>query len=153
MAPSAGLLEGTVAVVVGGATGIGRAVVERFVAEGARVAVLDLDPSPLSTLAARYPGSVVMVSGDAAQPGSAERLVITTARAYGRVDTLVCCAGRFDFHAPVTSLAPDALAAAFDELFAVNVKGTLLAVRAAAAHLRRSGGSVVLTLSSSAFHP
>lgn len=152
-AARSGVLDGSVAAVVGGATGIGRGVVDRFVAEGARVAVLDLDPSPLAPLAARHPDAVVTVTGDAGRPGTAEALVDRARHAFGALDTLVCCAGRFDFHAPVTSLAAEALSAAFDELFAVNVKSAVLAARAAAPELRRQAGSIVLTLSSSAFHP
>ncbi|HVC66105.1 MAG TPA: SDR family NAD(P)-dependent oxidoreductase [Acidimicrobiales bacterium] len=147
------LLDGSVAAVVGGATGIGRGVVDRFVEEGARVAVLDLDTSPLDDLASDRPAAVITVTGDASEPSATAALVDATVGAFGAIDTLVCCAGRFDFHAPIESLAPTELSAAFDEIFAVNVKSMVLAVRAAAGELRRQHGSVILTLSSSAFHP
>lgn len=150
---SAELLEGTVAMVVGGATGIGRGVVERFLTEGASVVVLDVDVTPLADLEAVMPNALLSTSGDATIPDAAERAVHEAIDRFGGIDTLVCCAGRFDFHVPIGSLTPEALALGFDEIFSVNVKSILLSVRAALNELRRKKGSVILTLSSSAFYP
>jgi len=153
LALTSGLLSGSVALVVGGATGIGRGVVERFLDEGASVAVLDLDVTPLRGMEHEWPEDLAAVAGDAANPRAHEIAVGETVGRFGGIDVLVCCAGRFDFHTPIGSLSPDELSSGFDEIFAVNVKSPLLAVRAALAELRRREGSVVLTLSSSAFHP
>ncbi len=148
-----GLLEGSTTLVVGGATGIGRGVVERFVAEGSRVVVVDVDTAPLGGIARDLPRDVVVLAGDATEPAVAGMAVSRAVEDFGGVDTLVCCAGRFDFHTPIGSLSIEELSAGFDEIYAVNVKSMLLAVHAALPELRRRRGSVVLTVSSSAYHP
>lgn len=146
-------MDGSSALVVGGATGIGRAVVERFLAEGASVTVLDVDPEPLEVLGHKWGDQLAVVEGDAVSGRTHTETVAGALRRFGRIDALVCCAGRFDFHTPIGTLTEGDLSRAFDEIFAVNVKSPLLAVHAASAELRRSRGSVVLTISGSAFHP
>ena len=66
---------------------------------------------------------------------------------------LVNCVGIFDFYRGLADIDDDQLDAAFDEVFAVNVKSQLVCVRAALPELRRAGGSVVLTVSTSGFYP
>jgi NAD(P)-dependent dehydrogenase (short-subunit alcohol dehydrogenase family) len=148
-----GLLTGQAAVVLGAASGIGRAVTTRIVDEGASVVAFDIAADPLGRLACRQGSAVVPVVGDATDAEDVDRAVGVAVERFGGVDVLVCCAGRFDFRTPVTGLDAGRLSAAFDEIFAVNVKSALLAVRAAARSLRERGGSVVLTVSSSAVHP
>jgi len=75
-----------------------------------------------------------------------------TVATYGKLDTLVGNAGVWDFFAGLMKTEPDALAASFDEIFAVNVKGYLLGARAAAPELRKSGGSMIFTLSNASFY-
>lgn len=152
-ASSGGLLDGQVALVVGAASGIGRAVTERFVAEGASVVALDLSAEGLGRLEGAGAGHLDVLQGDATEPQATTTAVEQARSRHGRLDLLVCCAGRFDFRAPVSTLDPHQLARAFDEIFAVNVKSTLFAVQAAAAELTRRRGAVVLTSSSSAFYP
>jgi len=147
------LLADHVTIVVGASSGIGRAVAEQFVAQGAVVVGVDVARCGIEELADRSRGAVVPVVGDVTQPDVAvEAASLATAR-FGRIDTLVCCAGRFDFRVPISTLDVRELGSAFDEIFAVNVKSMLFAVHAAAPELVRSRGSVVLTLSSSAIYP
>ncbi len=148
-----GLLEGSVALVVGGAKGIGRGVVERFVAEGARVGVVDRDAGALDALECACGDAVATVEGDATIPEAHEHAVAEVVERFGDLDALVCCAGVFDFRVAIGELEISRVAAAFDELFAVNVKSALLASRAAMASLRRRRGAVVLTASVAAFCP
>jgi NAD(P)-dependent dehydrogenase (short-subunit alcohol dehydrogenase family) len=148
-----GLLDGSIALVVGGAKGIGRAVVERFVAEGAKVAVVDRDADALGALTGAYAGAVRPILGDAALPQVHEHAVADVIEHLGDLDCLVCCAGVFDFRAAVCDLEISQLSTVFDELFAVNVKCALLATRAAMGSLQRRRGSVVLTASGAAFNP
>ncbi len=73
--------------------------------------------------------------------------------AFGGLDVLVNCVGIFDFYRGLADIDDDQFDAAFDEMFAVNVKSQLVCVRAALPELRRASGSVVLTVSTSGFYP
>jgi len=138
-----------VALVVGGANGIGRAVVERFVAEGARVGVLDVDPEALRAFGDEHPDRVVVVGGDARDPEAHARCLQATEEAFGPVDTCVANAGIHDMWARVEEVPVEDLVPAFHELFDVDVLGHLLCARTAAASLRRTRGSLIFTASSS----
>jgi NAD(P)-dependent dehydrogenase (short-subunit alcohol dehydrogenase family) len=145
-------LEGRRALIVGGGSGIGRGVLDAYLAEGARAAVLEVDPARCQRLSTEVPG-VLVVHGDATLAVDCRRVVAETVAALGGLDVLVPCAGVFDFYRGIESIPDDALDAAFDELFAVNVRSVLHCVRAASAHLRRTRGCIVLTGSTSSFYP
>ena len=146
-----GQLEGKVVVATGGGSGIGRAAVEAFVEEGARVAVLELDHRKCDDLG-QLGDAVVAVPGDATSADANAAVVAAALDHWQRVDAAVTFVGVFDLYTPLLDIGDDAFDEAFDELFAVNVKSPLLTVRAAAPALRAHGGTVVLTLSSSSFY-
>jgi NAD(P)-dependent dehydrogenase (short-subunit alcohol dehydrogenase family) len=146
-----GWLDGSRALVAGGGSGIGRAVLGAFAAEGAQVAALERDPGKCETLAADLPGCVI-TRGDATVMSDTEAAVAAARHAYGGLDVLVNCVGIFDFYRGLAGLG-DELDEAFDEMFRVNVKSQLVSVQAALADLRRSRGCVVLTVSTSGFYP
>jgi NAD(P)-dependent dehydrogenase (short-subunit alcohol dehydrogenase family) len=148
-----GWLAGKAALVTGGASGIGCAVVERFVAEGARVCVLDRAPDHLAALAAAHAGSVVVAPGTVARLADNQRAVDLALGAFGGLDVFVGNAGIFDYFARLVDLPADRIEQAFDEVFAVNVKGYLLGAKAAAPHLQASGGNMVFTVSNAGFYP
>ena len=145
-------LDGKRALVVGAGSGIGRAVLDAFRSEGAQVAALELDEAKAERLAAELPGCVVS-QGDATALADSRAAVSAVTDAFGGLDVLVNCVGIFDFYRGLADIADDQLDAAFDEVFAVNVKSQLVSVRAALPELRRAGGSVVLTVSTSGFYP
>ena len=147
-----GWLDGKRALVAGAGSGIGRAVLAVFRAEGARVAALERDEAKAGRLAAELPDCVT-VRGDATVLADARAAVGAVTRSFGGLDVLVNCVGIFDFYRGLTDIADDQLDTAFDEMFAVNVKSQLVTVRAAVPELRRAGGSVVLTVSTSGFYP
>jgi NAD(P)-dependent dehydrogenase (short-subunit alcohol dehydrogenase family) len=147
-----GWLDGKRALVVGAGSGIGRAVVTAFAEEGARVGALELDPAKVTRLAAELPGCVVS-QGDATTLAASRSAVRAVTEAFGGLDILVNCVGIFDFYRGLADIGDDQLDAAFDEIFAVNVKSQLVSVQAALPELRRAGGSVVLTVSTSGFYP
>ncbi|HSZ43336.1 MAG TPA: 3-(cis-5,6-dihydroxycyclohexa-1,3-dien-1-yl)propanoate dehydrogenase [Trebonia sp.] len=148
-----GWLDGRRALVIGAGSGIGRAVVDAFRAEGARVAVLEKDAAKCAALRAELP-DVPVVSGDATTRDANEAAVHAAVDAFGGLDTLVNCVGVFDFYRGLGELEAELIDKAFDEMFAVNVKSHLHAVKAALPALRASGqGSVILTESTSAYYP
>jgi NAD(P)-dependent dehydrogenase (short-subunit alcohol dehydrogenase family) len=147
-----GWLDGKRALVVGAGSGIGRAVLDAFAAEGARLAALELDQDKCARLTADLPGCVVR-QGDATVPRDSRAAVDLAVGAFGGLDVLVNCVGIFDFYRGLADLDDAALDAGFDDMFRVNVKSTLVSVKAALAELRRSSGSVVLTVSTSGFYP
>jgi NAD(P)-dependent dehydrogenase (short-subunit alcohol dehydrogenase family) len=124
------LLDGKWAVVTGGASGIGAAIVSRFAAAGARGVVLDVDLGR-GELPLGWEGREVDVRDDAAM-----------GEAFGAIgpslDVLVTCAGIVPGWAGIAAID----VGGWDEVFAVNVRGTMLAFRHAAPRLR-DGGSVV----------
>ncbi|MBF6440232.1 3-(cis-5,6-dihydroxycyclohexa-1,3-dien-1-yl)propanoate dehydrogenase [Nocardia cyriacigeorgica] len=148
-----GWLTGKVALVTGGGSGIGRAVVERFVAEGARVAVLDRSPEAVEALREVGGDAVTVIQGDVRELDDHKRAVEAAVEAFGRLDTLVTVAGIFDYFASLDSLPEDRLDAAFTEMFDINVKGSLLAVKAALPEITKTQGNVVLTISNAGYLP
>ena len=147
-----GWLDGKRALVAGAGSGIGRAVLSAFASEGAQLAALELDQAKVARLAADLPECVV-TRGDATVLAEARAAVQAVTRSFGGLDVLVNCVGIFDFYRGLADLADHELDAAFDEMFSVNVKSQLVTVRAALPGLRRAGGSVVLTVSTSGFYP
>ena len=148
-----GDLNGHVALVTGGGSGIGRALVERFVAEGAKVGVLDISEPRLHELEQELGRDVVCVHGTVVSMEDNERVVAETVRAFGRLDTFIGNAAIFDAFAPLVEMPTDRIADAFDELFGVNVKGYLLGAKAAVGPLLESHGSMIFTASYASFHP
>ena len=146
-------LDGYVALVTGGASGIGRAVVKRFIAEGcAGVGVMVRSADQADGLVAEFGDKVVVSVGDVRSPADNVAAVEATVARFGKLDTLVGNAGVWDFFAKLEKMSTEQVAESFDEIFGVNVKGYVLAASAAAAHLRASGGSMIFTLSNSAFY-
>jgi 2,3-dihydroxy-2,3-dihydrophenylpropionate dehydrogenase len=148
-----GWLEGKRALVVGAGSGIGRAVVTAFGAEGANVAVLERDPHKCDALRRQLP-QVPVVEGDATTREANDRAVAAAVDAFGGLDTLVNCVGVFDFYRGLGDIEADALSDAFDEMFRTNVLSHLQSAKAAIPALRRGrGASIVLTESASSFYP
>jgi NAD(P)-dependent dehydrogenase (short-subunit alcohol dehydrogenase family) len=146
-------LEGVVALVTGAGSGLGRAIVDRFLAEGARVGVLEKNAEKAANLKSDLGDRVAVTVGDAASLPDNERAVAATAAAFGRLDTFIGNAAIWDYGMSLIDLPPDLIDEAFHEVFAVNVKGYLLGAKAAAGPLLASRGSIVFTLSNAAFYP
>jgi 2,3-dihydroxy-2,3-dihydrophenylpropionate dehydrogenase len=142
-----GWLEGEIALVTGGGSGIGRATVSRFVEEGARVGVLERVADRVDQLQADFGHAVMAIQGDVTHLEDNKRAVETTLRAFGRLDIFVGNAGVFDNFLPLADFPEDTLGEAFDELFAVNVKGYVLGAKAALPALQKTAGCIILTAS------
>ncbi len=146
-------LKDSVVLVTGGGSGLGRALVQRFLGEGACVAVLESSAARAETLRADFDRAVEVIVGNVAVYADNVRAVEQTVARFGRLDTFIANAGIFDFFQPLSQYEGERLGAAFDELFAVNVKGGLLGARAALADLVKSRGSIIFTISNAGFYP
>ena len=142
-----GMLDGQVALVTGGGSGIGRAVVSRLVEEGARVGVMERVANRADALRSHFGAAVVAIPGDAGNIVDNNRAVAETVTAFGKLDVFVGNAGVFDVYAKLDDLAEDDLTRAYDELFGVNVRGCIFGAKAALSALRKSGGSIIFTAS------
>jgi NAD(P)-dependent dehydrogenase (short-subunit alcohol dehydrogenase family) len=136
-------LDGTCVVVTGGGHGIGRALAERFAAEGAKVVVADLHDQRAQKVAQRIGG--LAVAGDVASPGAIAALVGRAVDAFGPV-------GVFCSNAGITgAFGLDATDEQIDEITRVNLLAHVWAARAVVpAMVENGGGHLVQTLSSAA---
>jgi 2,3-dihydroxy-2,3-dihydrophenylpropionate dehydrogenase len=142
-----GWLDGQVGLVTGGGSGIGRAIVARFIAEGARVGVLDRVPGRAAELRSEFGDAVVAVTGDVAQLADNKRAVAETVGTFGRLDVFVGNAGIFDNFLALADFPEEQLSEAYDELFGVNVRGCILGAKVALPELMKTQGSMVFTAS------
>lgn len=144
-------LENEVAVVTGAGSGIGKAVVHRFVQEGAKVVAFDLSEARLKALKEEL-GEVAIVQGDVRKPDDNRKAVATAVAAFGKLSVFVGNAGIHDGRRKLETLSDDELENGFDEVLGVNVKGYLLGAKAALPELKKTKGRMVFTLSTSSFY-
>jgi NAD(P)-dependent dehydrogenase (short-subunit alcohol dehydrogenase family) len=140
-------LTGKVAIVTGGASGIGLATARRFAAEGARVMIGDVDGDRLGAVTADLGNAVAGQRCDVRDEASVEALVEATVERFGAVHVAFANAGTGSF-APVL----DADAAEWMRVIEVNLLGPLLTIKHAARQMA-DGGSIVATASLNAVQP
>ncbi len=140
-----GRLDGKVAVITGGAGGIGLAAGALFAEQGADVLLVDLDEAALQD-AVKSTGSnrVSYQVADVTSAADNLAMIATCEERYGGVDVLLANAGVEGDVAPLVDYDEDR----FDHVMAVNVKGVFLGLKAAIpAMVKRGGGSIVITSS------
>jgi NAD(P)-dependent dehydrogenase (short-subunit alcohol dehydrogenase family) len=147
-----GVLAGKVLLCTGGGSGIGRGAVEAFLDQGAKVGVLELDAQKGADLE-QVGGDLIVHRGDATSYVDTVSLLEDILHRWGRLDGAATFVGIFDHYRRLEDIAPIDLAGAFDEIFSVNVRSVLVTAAVALPELRRSNGSLTLTLSSSSFYP
>jgi NAD(P)-dependent dehydrogenase (short-subunit alcohol dehydrogenase family) len=138
MIKSDGCLAGRVAVVTGAASGIGGAVAERFVAEGAYVVAADLNPAVLDAEPARWQAVKCDVSDEGNLAGTVE-----AADAAGPLGILVNCAG-ISVKIPIDEIS----AAQWQRVVDVNLNGSALAIKHAVPVMKRNGGGSIVNIAS-----
>ncbi len=148
-----GWLQGKRALIVGAGSGIGRATLDAFHTEGARVAVLDHDENKCAALRQQLPDTPVIV-GDATTRAANDEAVKVAVETFGGLDTLVNCVGAFDFYQGIQDIPTSRIEQAFQEMFRINVLSHIQSVKAALpALLEEAGASIVLTESTSSYQP
>ena len=139
-------LKDKIAIVTGGARGIGAAIVDRYVAEGAQVAVADISVDHAKETAARHGERAFAVALDVTKTASVDAAVANVASRWGGVDILVNNAAIFDM-APIVEVTEES----FDKIFAVNVKGLFFTLQAVAKRLIAQGrGGKIVNMASQA---
>ncbi len=137
-------LEGKTALVTGGGTGIGAAITERFVAEGAKVCITGRRKEKLDKEAAAYPaGSVLACPGDVSVYDDVKRMVATTVAFGGSIDVLVNNAAH-DVYGIITELEPED----WQQVMNVNLTGPYMLMKETLPHMIEKGGGSIINISS-----
>lgn len=139
-------LEGRVAVITGGGSGIGEATAKRFAREGARVVVIGRTKEKLDSTVAQIEedgGEALAISADISVAEDMEGVYRQVEDRWGRLDIVFAHAGVNGVWAPVHELAPEEWA----QTIGINLTGTFHTVRYAVPLLRRRGGSIIITSS------
>jgi 3-oxoacyl-[acyl-carrier protein] reductase len=137
-------LNGKTAIVTGGASGFGAGIVRKFVAEGARVMVADINGDAASALAKELGATAQQV--DVAKDASVAAMVEAAYAAFGKLDVLVNNAGVSHLPAPLDEISE----ADFDRVLAVNVKSVYLTARHIVPHMKTNRKGAILNVASTA---
>ena len=136
-----GRLQDKVAIVTGGAHGMGAATCRLFAAEGAKVVVTDLDEAAGEALAQEIGGAFMKL--DVSNEADWERVVADTSARFGRIDVLVNNAGMLIF-----STIEDMTGAQMDQLLGVNLKGPIFGMKHCGKVMKRQGKGAIVNISS-----
>ena len=137
-------LEGKVAVVTGGASGIGAATVRLFVGEGARVVIADMQRERGEALARELGGAATFVSCEVRQEDQVQAAIDAAVKRWGRLDCMFNNAGFGGALGPIEEISADE----FDLTFDVLVRGVFLGIKRAVPVMRRQGGGSIINTGS-----
>ena len=136
-------LAGRVALVTGGSHGIGKAIVMRLVAEGARVALCGRNAADAKAVAAAAGRDALGLAADVAQAADVDRLVAQTLERFGRIDVLVNNAGVYGPIGPAWQNEPRQ----WQEALAINLGGTFLTCHRVVPEMIKAGGGKIINMS------
>ncbi len=139
-------LQGKVALVTGAGSRIGKAAAMRFAREGAMVGVLSHTEDEIRKVAQeieRAGGKAIPLAADVGDEGQMKKAVDDLVQAYGGLDIVFANAGINGVWAPIDELQPDE----WDRTIKTNLRGTYLTIHYAVPHLKKAGGSIVITAS------
>jgi 3-oxoacyl-[acyl-carrier protein] reductase len=137
-------LTGKTAIVTGGASGFGAGIVRKFIAEGARVMIADINGEAAGTLAADLGAAALVQRVDVSSAGSVATLAAAAIETFGTLDILVNNAGVTHLPAPLDEISEED----FDRVLAVNVKSVYLTSRAIVPHFKAREAGVILNIAS-----
>jgi len=144
-----GTVQGKVALITGGARGVGAATAAQLVARGAKVVLVDLDAEPLRELAERFgESSVTWLTGDVTELADMQAAVAHGVERFGAIDVVVANAGIASYGS-VGTVDPET----FRRVIDINVTGVFHTVRAALPQLERARGYVLVVSSEAAYMP
>jgi len=137
-------LDQKVAIVTGGASGFGEGIVRKFVAEGARVVIVDINIEAANTLAHELGTATLACQADVSSSQDVSNLKDTTLKAFNKIDVLVNNAGVT--HLPMAM--EDVSESDFDKVFAVNAKSVFLAAKHIVPVMKSQGHGSILNVAS-----
>lgn len=138
-------LENKTAIVTGGAQGFGAGIVDKFLAEGARVLVADINGDNASAKAAESDNAIATQT-DVADRASVQAMIDTALATWGHIDILVNNAGVTHLPTPLEDVTEDD----FDRVFAVNCKAIYLTAQSVVPYMKSRGQGTILNISSTA---
>jgi len=139
-------LAGKIAIITGAGGGFGEGIAQRFVAEGARVAVVDIREDAARAVAARLGAEAIAIAADVGSEADVARVVDTTRESFGVPNILVNNAGTTHRNRPLLEVTEEE----FDRVYRVNVKSIFHFVRAVVPPMRDNGGGVIINIGSTA---
>ncbi len=143
------LLKGKVALVTGGAIGIGEATVRHIVGEGGKAVIVDMNVTRAEAIVADLPqGSAIFAETDVASEASVERALARSMAAFGRVDILVNAAGITSLVGPV--LVEDAKLEDWNRMLGINLTGAFLMTKHAVRQMKAQRYGRIVNISSTA---
>lgn len=139
-------LEGKTAIVTGGASGFGTGIVNKFIAEGARVMIADINGDGAKALADEIGAQAMAHQVDMSNGDSVSAMAAQAIMTYGKLDILVNNAGITHLPAPLDEISEDD----FDRVMAVNAKSVFLTARHLVPHMKANGRGAILNVASTA---
>lgn len=139
-------LAGKCAIVTGGASGFGLGIVDKFLAEGARVMIADINGDSASALASERGDAALAQQVDVANAASVKAMAEAAIAGFGKVDILINNAGVTHLPTPLDEVSEED----FDRVFNVNMKSVYLTARALVPHMKTNGSGAILNVASTA---
>ncbi len=138
-----GTLEGKVAFITGANSGVGQKTAELFLAEGAKLALLDRNKDWMEGFAAEHE-NVIAFHMDLKVEADVKAAMAKTIEVYGKLDVLCNIAGMFDFFRPITEMDDELL----EDVMGSNMYGDLYTMRCAVPHMIENGGGSIVNIAS-----
>jgi 3-oxoacyl-[acyl-carrier protein] reductase len=139
-------LDGKTAIVTGAASGFGAGIARKFIAEGARVMIADINAAAADAMAAELGSAALPQAVDVSDAASVQAMADAALGAFGHLDILVNNAGVTHMPTPLEDVSE----ADFDRVLAVNVKSVYLTARALVPHMKSRSSGAILNVASTA---